>query len=134
MAWSPRWITHSTEKQLLDVFFSRYSITMKRHQKAADGMYHINGNKFSLLRGSRAQVWHGTAYKTDGTPGLKKDDLVMNKHGRIVSKRKHKTAKREKRLEKHGFFARKGKFGAIRKDGATVRRKKSRKSKGTRRR
>lgn len=106
---------------------------MKRHQKAADGMYHINGKKFQLLRGSRAQVWHGTAYKTDGTPGLKKDDLVMNKHGRIVSKRKHKTAKREKRLEKHGYFARKGKFGAVRNDGTAVRKRRSRKSKGTRR-
>ena len=134
MVWSPRWITRTPEERLLDVFFSPYFITMKRHQKAADGMYHINGKKFQLLRGSRAQVWHGTAYKTDGTPGLKKDDLVMNKHGRIVSKRKHKTAKREKRLEKHGFFTVKGKFGAVRKDGATVRRKKSRKSKGTRRR
>ena len=97
---------------------------MKRHQKAADGMYHINGKKFQLLRGSRAQVWHGTAYKTDGTPGLKKDDLVMNKHGRIVSKRKHKTAKREKRLEAHGFFAQKGKFGVVKKSPKTRRAKK----------
>ena len=96
-------------------------------------MYHIKGKKYALLRGSRAQVWHGTAYKTDGTPGLKKEDLVMNKHGRIVSRRKHATAKREKRLEKHGFFARKGKFGAVRKDGATVKRRKSRKGKKSRR-
>ena len=102
----------------------------KRHQKGPDGKYHIKGKTYVLLRGSRAQVWHGTAYKTDGTPGLKKENLVMNKHGRIVSKRKHTTAKREKRLEKHGFFARKGKFGAVRKDGATLKRRKSRKSKG----
>lgn len=105
---------------------------MKRHHKAEDGMYHINGTKFSMLRGSRAQVWHGTAYKTDGTPGLKKDDLIKNKHGRIVSKRKHKTAKREKRLEQHGYFAQKGKFGAVRKDN--LHKKKSRKSKSTRKR
>lgn len=106
---------------------------MKRHHKEKDGMYHIHGKKYQILRGSRAQVWHGTAYKTDGTPGLKKDDLHMNKHGRIVSKRKHNTAKREKRLEKAGYFARKGKFGAVRKDGSTMKRKNSRKSKGTRR-
>ena len=106
----------------------------KRHRKGPDGMYHINGKKYALLRSrSRAQVWHGTAYKTDGTPGLKKEDLVMNKHGRIVSKRKHATAKREKRLEKHGYFTRKGKFGAVRKDGATVKRRKSRKGKKSRR-
>ncbi len=37
--------------------------------------------------GSKAQVWHGTALKTTG--GLKKEDLMMNKRGRIVSKKKH---------------------------------------------
>lgn len=36
--------------------------------------------------GSRAQVWHGSARHTSG--GLKKGDLMMNKHGRIVSKAK----------------------------------------------
>jgi hypothetical protein len=50
-------------------------------------------------------------------------DLVMNKHGRVVSAKKHKTAKREKRLLKHGYTAKKGKFGAV-KIGA----RKSRKS------
>ena len=53
---------------------------------------------FEMNVGSRAQVWHGTAKKTSG--GLTKDKLMMNKHGRIVSRRKHNTAKREKRLEK----------------------------------
>ena len=79
--------------------------------KSADGKYHIKGKKFELLEGSRAQVWHGTAYKTSG--GLTRDKLHYNKHGRIVSRKKHTTAKREKRLEKHGFFAKKGKFGAV---------------------
>ena len=105
----------------------------KRHRKASDGMYHINGKRYALVRGSRAQVWHGTAYKTDGTPGLKKENLMMNKHGRIVSKRKHATAKREKRLERHGYFAEKGKFGAVRRSGTRVRRK-SRKGRKSRRR
>jgi len=81
--------------------------------KAADGKYHINGNVFEKLTGSRAQVWHGTAYKT--SYGLKKDGLLMNKNGRIVSKKKHNTAKKEKRLEKHGYFAMKGKFGAVKR-------------------
>ena len=71
------------------------------------------GKEYDVLVGSRAQVWHGTAYKTSG--GLKKSDLLMNKNGRIVSKAKHNTAKKEKRLEKAGYFAQKGKFGAIRK-------------------
>jgi len=52
------------------------------------------GAEFELTIGSRAQVWHGTAKKTSG--GLTKKDLVMNKRGRIVSKRKAKTAKKEK--------------------------------------
>ena len=71
--------------------------------------------------GSRAEVWHGNAKKTTG--GLTKKDLLKNKHGAIVSKKKHVTAKREKRLEKAGFFAVKGKFGFVKRSP------KSRKSK-----
>ena len=40
--------------------------------------------------GTRAQVWHGTAKKTSG--GLTKAALMMNKHGRIVPRKKHNTA------------------------------------------
>jgi len=87
--------------------------------KADDGKYHINGTKFELLEGSRAQVWHGTAYKTPG--GLLKSNLMMNKHGRIVSKRKHTTAKRDKRLVKAGFLTKKGKFGFIKSSGTRSR-------------
>ena len=87
---------------------------MHKHMKAADGKYHINGKVFDILVGSRAQVHHGTAYKTSyGRQGLTKNALIKNKHGRFVSKKKHQTAKKEKRLEKHGFFAVKGKFGMV---------------------
>jgi hypothetical protein len=55
---------------------------------------------------------HGTAYKTTG--GLTKSDLVQNKHGRIVSKKKHHSEKRDGRLRKHGYTAKKGSFGAVR--------------------
>jgi hypothetical protein len=41
--------------------------------------------------GSRAEVWHGNAYMTTG--GLKKEDLMKNKRGVLVSKRKSKMAK-----------------------------------------
>ena len=81
--------------------------------KAADGKYHIHGHKYEVLEGSRAQVWHGTAHQTSGC--LCKSDLIMNKNGRIVSKRKHATAKREKRLVKAGFLTKKGQFGFIKK-------------------
>ena len=96
---------------------------MKRHQKQSDGTYHIKGKKYSQLVGSRAQVWHGTAYKTSGN--LKKSDLLKNKHDRIVSAKKHVTAKKEKRLVKAGYLTKKGKFGAI-KSGKTVKRRRTR--------
>jgi hypothetical protein len=86
---------------------------VKRHDKAADGLYHVGKSKYEKLSGSRAEVWHGTAYKTSGD--LKKGDLMKNKHGRIVSKSKHQTAKKEKRLEKAGYKPVKGKFVAMRK-------------------
>ena len=87
----------------------------------------IGGRQHQVLVGSRAQVWHGTAHKTSG--GLTKKDLLMNKNGRIVSKAKHNTAKKEKRLERAGYFAQKGKFGAVRKTLSKKKRSsKSRKS------
>jgi len=92
-----------------------------------DELYHINGRTYKMLVGSRAQVYNRTAYKTSG--GLTYDDLVMNKWGRIVSAKKHKTAKKEKRLEKAGFFAKKGKFGYVRKQTKKV--SKSRKNKSS---
>lgn len=46
----------------------------------------------SVNIGSRAQVMHGTAKKTSG--GLSKHDLMYNKSGSIVSKKKSVTAKR----------------------------------------
>ena len=103
------------------------------HKNPETGMYHIKGKRYEVLIGSRAQVWHGTAYKTAGD--LTKDKLMMNKHGRIVSKKKHTTAKREKRLRKYGYTARKGKFGAVKmSDGSSVsRRRRSKRSRRSRR-
>ena len=95
------------------------------YKRRHDGKYTINGRVFERLVGSRAQVWHETAYKTTG--GLTRMDLVMNKHGRVVSSKKHKTAKQEKRLLKHGYTAKKGKFGAVKLASAHKSRK-SRKS------
>lgn len=62
--------------------------------------------------GSRAEVMHGTAKRTSG--GLTKSDLKYNKWGSIVSKRKSEQAKKMKHLEKAGWTAKKGKFGAVR--------------------
>jgi len=98
---------------------------MRRILKAEDGKYHVSGKSFSVLEGSRQQVGHGTAYKTSG--GLTKKDLMYTKRGRWVSKKKHMTAKKEKRLEKHGFFAQKGKFGYVKRDKTSSKTKKTRK-------
>jgi hypothetical protein len=83
----------------------------------------IAKGKYEQTVGSRAQVWHGTAYRTSG--GLTKSALMMS-HGRVVSVKKHNSAKREKRLEKAGYFTKKGKFGFVRK--SVMSRGKSRKS------
>jgi hypothetical protein len=87
---------------------------------------------FEKTVGTRAQVWHGTAKHTSGN--LSKSALMMNKHGRIVSRRKHNTAKKEKRLVKAGYITKKGHFGFI-KNGKSMRkgrkgRKGSRKMRG----
>lgn len=76
-----------------------------------NGKYVIGGKRYEKLEGTRAEVWHGTAYKTTG--GLKKEDFIQNKAGRIVSALKFKTAKKEMRLLKHGYGTKKGKFGYV---------------------
>jgi len=98
---------------------------MKRPHRAPDGHYHIDGKKFKELFGSRIQVWNGTAYKTEGN--LVRKDLMMNRWNRIVSQKKHKTAKKEKRLQKYGYFAEKGKFGFVKRD---TKKRRSMKKKG----
>jgi len=59
--------------------------------------------------GSHAQVYHGTAKHTSG--GLTKKDLVVNKHGRIVSRKKMMQGKKAlKYLHRAGYKAKKGSF------------------------
>jgi hypothetical protein len=77
---------------------------MTRLSRAARG-------KYEMVIGSRAQVMNGTAHHTTG--GLTKDKLFRTKNGRIVSKSKHFSAKRENRLVKAGYGTRKGKFGYV---------------------
>lgn len=76
--------------------------------------------------GSRRQVWNGTAKRTSG--GLTKSDLMMS-HGRIVSKSKHFSAKKEMRLLKYGYGTQKGKFGFV-KIGTKKHRKGHKKMRG----
>ena len=100
---------------------------MTKFSRTSTGKYSVSGKTFDVLIGTRAQVWHGTAYKTTG--GLCKTDLMQNKAGRIVSKAKHMSAKKDKRLIKAGFLTKKGQFGFI-KNGKSM--KKGRGRKGSR--
>ena len=53
-------------------------------------------------------VWRGKLKKTNG--GLQKRDLIKNKRGKIVSKKRHNLAKRRKTLMKLGYKTEKGVF------------------------
>ena len=82
--------------------------------------------KFQEKYGSRLKVWNGTAEMTTGK--LKKRDLIRvqdkNGVGRIKSKKKSMFEKKYNRLEKHGWTAKKGEFGAVRIDKKTRKNKK----------
>lgn len=83
---------------------------MKKHIRLDDGFYHIHGKKYKMLIGSRAAVYHETAYKTSG--GLTKDELHQNKHGRIVSKKLASLAVKQNHLGDHKQTKGSGTFGS----------------------
>ena len=91
---------------------------VKRPRKdPVTGLYKIGNRYYKKLVGSRAEVWHRTAYKTTyGRDGLTRDDLVYNKRNRIVSKKKHIRERNRKQLKKLGFDTVKGKFGMVRRN------------------
>lgn len=104
----------------------------KSHKRGKDGKYNIKGKKYNKIRGSRAEVMHGTAFMTTGE--VKKDGLKYNKHNRIVSKKLSGRAKREKRLVKSGYVTKKGQFGAFKKIGKTLKAVSKKRNKTQRRR
>jgi len=64
-----------------------YDKTMKiLNPKLKDKIHGIDEIKYEKICGSREEVWNGKAYKTTG--GLIKEDLLMHKSGKIISKRK----------------------------------------------
>ena len=76
-----------------------------------------------ITTGSKAQVFHGSAKHTSG--GLTKKDLVQNKHGRIVSRRKMAAGKKAlKFLTRKGYKARKGSFKLFKKHSGSRKHKK----------
>jgi|LakMenEpi03Aug12_release.lakeMendotaPanAssembly.Ray.scaffolds.fasta_scaffold374779_2 hypothetical protein len=95
---------------------------MTKYQKNSHGHYVIRGKTYQQLFGSRAQVMHGTAYKTTGE--LTREALLQNKHGRIVSKSKYYTGKNKNKnnLLLNGYTAKKGQFGPVKIGSKTSRR------------
>ena len=79
------------------------------------------GRTYKNLVGTRAEVWHRTAFKTsygktksEGGDALTRVNLMKNKHGRIVSKEKEsRKTQLLKQLRDAGYTTKKGKFGAI---------------------
>ena len=83
-----------------------------------------NKNKTTLKKiGTRLEVFHGKAKQTGG--GLKKEDLMLNKGGAIVSVKASNAAKKNDNLVKAGYVCEKGKFGVNYIGGANKPAKKS---------
>lgn len=79
----------ATEITVSETEVENYSIIMNKlkkhnHTKSNDGLYHIDGNTYEILRGTREEVWNGKSYLTTG--GVPKSGLIVNKAGKIVSK------------------------------------------------
>ena len=58
----------------------------KKNMKNKQGVYVIAGQAYQKNEGTRQEVWDGIAYQTTGL--LHKHDLILNKDGKIVSKKK----------------------------------------------
>jgi len=63
-------------------------------KRASDGGVIVNGKKFATLVGSRAQVWHGTAYKTNpGKKALTRKHLMQKKMVKLSLEKRAKLQK-----------------------------------------
>jgi hypothetical protein len=72
-------------------------LTNTRIKKNNDGKYTINNIIYETLVGSRQDVWNGVSYKTTG--GLTKNDLLINKNNKIISKKKYIQEKTSNRFK-----------------------------------
>lgn len=74
---------------------------MKTFKKNVDGTHIIGGKIYDRLIGSREDVWNEKCYKTSG--GLTKDDLIIHKSGKIISKNKSVQEKSDNKFLKFGL-------------------------------
>jgi hypothetical protein len=89
--------TNTNSPPVTDEQYNTITKSMKRIAKSPDGCYYIDGAKYEKLFGSRDEVWNGDAYKTAGE--LTKSAFIINKNGKIVSKKKFIQEKAFNRLE-----------------------------------
>ena len=61
--------------------------------------------------GNKSEVFRGKAKHTPG--GLKKENLMKNNTGKVVSKNASAAAKKSNNLIKAGYTTEKGKFGSV---------------------
>ena len=89
-------------------------IYTEKHRKIGrnkDGVYDIGGYTYKTLCGSRIDVYNRKAYRTSGN--LTKSDLIVNKHGKLVSRSKSVDETRINRLEQVNARKKARKLGPI---------------------
>jgi hypothetical protein len=74
---------------------------LKKHIKNKQGTYTIAGQDYLKNEGTRQEVWDGIAYQTSGL--LHKNDLVLNKDGKLISKKKSILGVLQNHLEDHNL-------------------------------
>jgi hypothetical protein len=87
-----------TEKEIENYNIVMNTLKRNMHAKNKDGLYIIDGKTYEALYGSRNEVWDGKSYKTTG--GLTKSELITNKRGKIISRRKSIEEKINNKFEK----------------------------------
>lgn len=81
-------IQNEIKHEINDIYYdnSNTKERLKKITKDKDGLYHIDNYSYPNLIGDREEVWERKAYKTSGN--LLKEDFILNKNGKIVSKNK----------------------------------------------
>lgn len=72
---------------------------LKKNMKNKAGVYVIAGQTYKKNEGTRQEVWDGIAYQTTGI--LHKHDLIQNKDGKLISKKKCILAALQNHLEEY---------------------------------
>lgn len=92
-------ISESASNEIIvdNIQYDQIANSLKRIAKSADGLYRIDGNVYKKCFGTRDDVWNEHSYKTVGN--LLKTDLMLNKLGKIVSKKKFISESQHNRLE-----------------------------------